>query len=235
MNIYEQILAKLRTKFPGADDATLQRIASKKSDGVTDEGKVDSIVEGISLVDVMNNYGDYRADGAQKTAVANYEKKHGIKDGKPISEPKPETQPSPAQQTQTETPPAPPQEREPSQALTAQDIARLVTEGVNNALKPFGERLDRMDAEKAKAEFDAKVEGVAKSFGIPTFAYRGKTIPSDADLNQYFTDLKQEMQNEGYQFAPPPQAGAPQDHADDGRQIAGLINEGTEQLNKENK
>ena len=84
MNIYEQILAGLKTKFQGVEDATLQRIASKKAEGVTDESKVNSIVEGISFQDVLTSYGDYRADGAQKTAVANYEKKHNIKDGKPI-------------------------------------------------------------------------------------------------------------------------------------------------------
>ena len=49
MNIYEQILAGLKTKFQGVEDATLQRIASKKAEGVTDESKVNSIVEGISF------------------------------------------------------------------------------------------------------------------------------------------------------------------------------------------
>ena len=58
MNIYEQILAGLKTKFQGVEDATLQRIASKKAEGVTDESKVNSIVEGISFQDVLTSYGD---------------------------------------------------------------------------------------------------------------------------------------------------------------------------------
>ena len=90
MTIFEQILAGLQQKFAGVDTATLTRIATKKAEGVTDETKVTSIVEGISFQDVMQNYGDFRAGQAQTSAVSNYEKKHGLKDGKPIENPKPE-------------------------------------------------------------------------------------------------------------------------------------------------
>ena len=90
MTIFEQILAGLQTKFSGVDTATLTRIATKKAEGVTDETKVNSIAEGISFSDVMNNYGNFRAGQAQVSAVSNYEKKHGLKDGKPIENPKPE-------------------------------------------------------------------------------------------------------------------------------------------------
>lgn len=189
MNIYEQILAGLRTKFTGADDATLQRIASKKSEGVTDESKVNSIVEGISFTDVMNNYGDYRADGAQKTAVANYERKHNLKDGKPIEEPNPQPVPAPAPAPNPEPTPALAPEPAPApQGLSAQDIAKLVSAGVAEALKPFSARLDKMDAEKEQAAFAERVHAVAKGFGIPSYAYEVSVIPRDADLNQYFTD-----------------------------------------------
>lgn len=49
MTILEQILAGLQQKFAGVDTAILTRIATKKAEGVTDETKVNSIVEGISL------------------------------------------------------------------------------------------------------------------------------------------------------------------------------------------
>lgn len=52
MTIFEKILAGLQQKFPGVDTATLTRIATKKAEGVTDETKVNSIVEGISFSDV---------------------------------------------------------------------------------------------------------------------------------------------------------------------------------------
>ncbi len=84
MTILEQILAGLQQKFAGVDTAILTRIATKKAEGVTDETKVNSIVEGIGFSDVLNSYGDFCAGDASKTAVSNYEKKHNLKDGKPI-------------------------------------------------------------------------------------------------------------------------------------------------------
>lgn len=217
MNIYEQILAGLRTKFQGADDATLQRMASKKAEGVTDESKVNSIVEGISFQDVLTSYGDYRADGAQKTAVSNYEKKHNIKDGKPIEEPKPQD-PLP-----TPTPQTNPTEQVPAWAQSLID-----------SNKTLSEKLAAMDAKTKADERNQQIAAVAKSFGIPEFAYKGKQIADDADLNQYFTDLKQEMQNSGFQFAKSPEEGN-HEHKSEVSSIAEQINNGTQEIVEQNK
>lgn len=216
MNIYEKLLAALKTKFQGVEDAILQRIASKKAEGVTDESKVNSIVEGISFQDVLTSYGDYRADGAQKTAVSNYEKKHNIKDGKPIEEPKPQD------------PPTDPKPNEP------QDLAAQIAAALGTALKPLTDRMDAMDAKTKADARNAQIDEVAKSFGIPEFAYKGKQIADDADLNQYFTDLKQEMQNSGFQFAKSPEEGN-HEHQSEVNSIAEQINKGTQQIVEQNK
>lgn len=217
MNIYEQILAALKTKFQGVEDATLQRIASKKSEGVTDESKVNSIVEGISFQDVLTSYGDYRADGAQKTAISNYEKKHNIKDGKPIEETKPQ-QP----QTPAPTPQPKPVEEVPAWAQSLID-----------SNKTLSEKLAAMDA-KTKADIRCQqIDEVAKSFGIPEFAYKGKQIADDADLNQYFTDLKQEMQNSGFQFVKSPEEGN-HEHQSEISSIAEQIEKGTKEIVEQN-
>lgn len=219
MNIYEQILAGLKTKFQGVEDATLQRIASKKAEGVTDESKVNSIVEGISFQDVLTSYGDYRADGAQKTAVSNYEKKHNIKDGKPIEEPKPQDPPTDPKPT----PQVAPTEQVPAWAQSLID-----------SNKTLSEKLAAMDA-KTKVDIRNKqIDDVAKTFGIPEFAYKGKTIADDADLNQYFTDLKQEMQNSGFQFAKSPEEGN-HEHKTEVNSIAEQINKGTQEIVEQNK
>lgn len=215
MSIYEQILAGLKTKFQGVEDATLQRIASKKAEGVTDESKVNSIVEGISFQDVLTSYGDYRADGAQKTAVSNYEKKHNIKDGKPIEEPKPQDPlPTPTPQTTEQVP------------AWAQSLI--------DSNKALSEKLAAMDAKTKADERNQQIADVAKSFGIPEFAYKGKQIADDADLNQYFTDLKQEMQNSGFQFAKSPEEGN-HEHKSEVNSIAEQINKGTQQIVEQNK
>lgn len=216
MNIYELILAGLRTKFTGVDDATLQRIASKKSEGVTDESKVNSIVEGITFQDVVTNYGDFRADGAQRTAVANYEKKHNIKDGKPIEESKPQ----------------PPLQTDPK-PNDQQDLAAQIAAALGAALKPLSERLDAMDAKTKEDARNHQIDAVAKSFGIPEFAYKGKQIAEDADLNKYFTDLKQEMQNSGFQFAKSPQEGN-HEHQSEISSIAEQIEKGTKEIVEQN-
>ena len=216
MNIYEKLLAALKTKFQGVEDAILQRIASKKAEGVTDESKVNSIVEGISFQDVLTSYGDYRADGAQKTAVSNYEKKHNIKDGKPIEEPKPQD------------PPTDPKPNEP------QDLAAQIAAALGTALKPLTDRMDAMDAKTKADARNAQIDEVAKSFGIPEFAYKGKQIADDADLNQYFTDLKQEMQNSGFQFAKSPEEGN-HEHQSEVNSIAEQINKGTQEIVEQSK
>lgn len=217
MNIYEQILAALKTKFQGVEDATLQRIASKKSEGVTDESKVNSIVEGISFQDVLTSYGDYRADGAQKTAISNYEKKHNIKDGKPVEETKPQQPQIPAP-----TPQPKPAEEVPAWAQSLID-----------SNKTLSEKLAAMDA-KTKADIRyQQIDNVAKSFGIPEFAYKGKQIADDADLNQYFTDLKQEMQNSGFQFVKSPEEGN-YEHQSEISSIAEQIEKGTKEIVEQN-
>lgn len=217
MNIYEQILAALKTKFQGVEDATLQRIASKKSEGVTDESKVNSIVEGISFQDVLNSYGDYRADGAQKTAISNYEKKHNIKDGKPIEENKP-------QQPQT---PAPTPQPKPAEEVPAW------AQSLIDSNKTLSEKLAAMDAKTKADTRNQQIENVAKSFGIPKFAYEGKHIAEDVDLNQYFTDLKQEMQNSGFQFAKSPEEGN-HEHQSEVSSIAEQIEKGTKEIVEQN-
>lgn len=131
----EKLLALLKTKFPGVDNATLERIAAKRVENVTDEAQLPAIVEGISFQDVLQSYGDYRAGDAAQTAVRNYEKKHGLKDGMKVDDggaPYPKTEPAPK--------PAGGEDQVPSwvQALI-------------DSNKKLNERLDKMDSERTTA------------------------------------------------------------------------------------
>lgn len=82
----EKLLALLQTRFAGVDNAILDRIATKKAENITDEAQLPTIVEGIGFQDVLTSYGDYRAGDATQTAVKNYEKRHNLKEGKPIGQ-----------------------------------------------------------------------------------------------------------------------------------------------------
>jgi hypothetical protein len=213
MNIQELILAGLQHKFTGVDTAVLTRIATKKAEGVTDETKVNSIVEGISFSDVLNSYGDFRANTAVTSAVSNYEKKHGLKDGKPIEIEKPVEKP-------VEKP--------------ADDMATIIANAVSAAVKPLSDKLTQFETEKAQVTRQEQILAKAKEYGIPeTFAKR-YAIPEDADLNTYFKDAKQELANVGFSGVTPPES-AETKIEKEAESIAKMINEETKKDVEQNK
>lgn len=211
MTIFEQILAGLQQKFSGADTATLTRIATKKAEGVTDETKVNSIVEGISFQDVMQNYGDFRAGQANISSVANYEKKYGLKDGKPIENQKPEP-PKPGEK---------PDEKP--------DIAKMIADGIAAGIKPFSDKLAAFEAKEAQAQRMAQISSVAKRYGIPDFMLKDRTIPENTDLDTYMKDVKQEMTNAGFQFNKSPET-AEQKLEKETSEFAKMIENDTKQI-----
>ena len=184
MTILEQILAGLQQKFAGVDTAILTRIATKKAEGVTDETKVNSIVEGISFSDVLNSYGDFRAGDASKTAVTNYEKRHNLKDGKPV-----ETTTTTTQQQTTEQQP---------------DMAKIIADAVSAAVKPLSDKIAQFETEKSQATRQEQILAKAKEYGIPENYAKRCAIKDDEDLDAYFKDLKQEFANDGFKGVVPP-------------------------------
>lgn len=210
MTIIEQILAALQQKFSGVDTAILSRIANKKGEGVTDESKVNSIVEGIGFQDVLNSYGDFRADGAASTAVKNYERKHNLKDGKAVDE-----------STSTS-------ENE------SQDIAKLIAEAVSAAVSPLSDKLTQFEAAKAKETRDEQILAKAKEYGIPDTIAKRYAVPDDADLDSYFKDAKQELANAGFNGIPSPESSDAKIEKENAS-IAKMINEGTKSIVEQNK
>lgn len=210
MTIIEQILAALQQKFSGVDTAILSRIANKKGEGVTDESKVNSIVEGIGFQDVLNSYGDFRADGAASTAVKNYERKHNLKDGKAVDE-----------STSTS-------ENE------SQDIAKLIAEAVSAAVSPLSDKLTQFEAAKAKETRGEQILAKAKEYGIPDTIAKRYAIPDDADLDSYFKDAKQELANAGFNGNPSPESSDAKIEKENAS-IAKMINEGTKSIVEQNK
>lgn len=89
MEFEQLILNALQTKFTGVDAKILGRIAKKcaKTATGTTEADAKTIVDGITFQQVLESHADYRANEAQKTAVANYESKHNLRDGKPVEAP----------------------------------------------------------------------------------------------------------------------------------------------------
>jgi len=79
----KKILEALKAKFEGVSEAILDRIATKLAKTATTDEQVTTAVEGVTLQQVIESYGDSRATEAQQTAVRNYEAKHNLENGKP--------------------------------------------------------------------------------------------------------------------------------------------------------
>lgn len=218
MTIIEQILAALQQKFSGVDTAILSRIANKKGEGVTDESKVNSIVEGIGFQDVLNSYGDFRAEGAASTAVKNYERKYNLKDGKAVDEPKPTPTPTP----------------KPTPTNEPQDIAKLIADAVSAAVSPLSDKLTQFEAAKARETRGEQILAKAKEYGIPDTIAKRYAIPDDADLDSYFKDAKQELANAGFNGIPSPESSDAKIEKENAS-IAKMINEGTKSIVEQNK
>lgn len=90
----KKALELLKAKFDGVSDAILTRIAAGLAAKHSDEAALETAVEAITFQNILESYGDSRANEAQQTAVTNYEKKYNLKDGKTV-EPDPKLQVEP--------------------------------------------------------------------------------------------------------------------------------------------
>jgi hypothetical protein len=79
------ILNALKTRFVGVSEIVLNRIADKLAKTVTKDDDVQAAVDAVTFQQVIDGEADRRATEATQTAVANYEKKHSLKEGKPVA------------------------------------------------------------------------------------------------------------------------------------------------------
>ena len=81
----KEILDALKAKFPGVSDSILGRIADKLAKTATTAEQVTTAVEGVTIQQVIESYGDSRGTEASNTArenaVKDYESRYGLKDG----------------------------------------------------------------------------------------------------------------------------------------------------------
>ena len=133
----KKILDALIEKYTGVKEPILRRVAAKLAKTVENEDDIATAIEG-AFTDVLEAYGDQRATDAQKTAVANYERKHGLKDGKAVDGGKPDDEPE--QIPADDTP----------------EWAKALIEA-NKSLK---ERLDAMDGEKRSQSRRSIIDGI---------------------------------------------------------------------------
>ena len=81
MNIRKFILDALKKKFEGVDEKVLNRIARNAAKTVKTEDEATQFVEDYTIQQVIDSYSDSRVT----ESISSYEKKHGLKDGKPAN------------------------------------------------------------------------------------------------------------------------------------------------------
>lgn len=80
----KELFDALKAKFPRVSDSILDRIATKLAKTATTAEQVKTAVEGVTIQQVIESYGDSRAteasETARKNAVQEYESRYGLKD-----------------------------------------------------------------------------------------------------------------------------------------------------------
>lgn len=183
----KKIFDALQTKFQGVDAQILDRIATKKAEGQTDESQIPTLVEGVSFQDVLQSYGDFRAGDASVKAVSNYEKKYNLKEGKTIETPQPNPNPTP----------------EPSN----QDDAPAWAKALIEQNKTLNEKIALIENRTTLEQRTAAIQAKAKEYGIPESQVKRYSIPEDVNLDEYFKDAKQELVNLGFKGVGSPDLG----------------------------
>lgn len=196
MNIKEIIIQLLKAKFQGVSDAILDRIATKLAKTVTTEEEANTAVEGVTFQQVLESYGDSRATEAQRTAIQNYETKHGLKDGKPTQ--------------QQQTPPSPPP---PQKTEDMPDWAKALIDSNKTVM----ERLNAMDGDRVTAERKQKLSEIIQR--LPENLRKGYDRISvdrlkDDEFNTLLSDVTLEVEGivkdagkKGAVFGMPPVGG----------------------------
>ena len=171
-----KILEALKAKFEGVSDTILDRIAAKLAKTVTNIEDVDTAVAGVTFQQVLESYGDARATDAQKTAVANYERKYGLKDGTKVNGGAPQPEPK----------------QEPKQDDTMPEWARVLVE----SNKQLTERIAAIDTERTandrKGKLDTLLKDLPEELRKP-YRHINISTMSEEEFGQLIDELPNEV------------------------------------------
>ncbi|MEY8608454.1 hypothetical protein AALM74_04650 [Parabacteroides segnis] len=179
----KKLLEALKTKFVGIDEAILDRIATKKAEGLTDESKITALVDGITIQYVIQSYGDYRANEANVSSVNNYEEKYGLKDGKPVEKG------GDGNGSGTG--------KEGKKTYTADELDSYLNTKLEEKWKPYQQEIETYKAEKAKSERQILITSKAKELGLTDSDMEFVTVPEGKDVSEFLTGYKQSLINRG--------------------------------------
>lgn len=130
-------------------------------------------------------------------------------------------------------PPKPDQkpDQDPSKGLTLDDV----TAAIAKAMEPLTASIKAInDATAAKTRAE-QIAAKAKEYGVPENFVKRFAIADDANLDDFFKEVKQDFANIGFEGAKAPEQGQGDPGAGDGKQIADLIDAGTKTITESKK
>lgn len=204
----EKILAVLKTKCLdlGFDAKAIDGVAAALAESVTDESGIETAVSGVIPILKVFQAGFDRARTEYKTLKNQYE------------ELKAKAEASPAKGGEQGN------KNEPEKTFDAEAFKAEL-------LKAFREEQAAATKQSQQAaQRTADIVTKAKEFGIPEKFIAKLSIAQDADLDEYFKGVKQDLIDAGFEFSEPPTQGG--GVTENGNDIAKLIDAGTEQIVK---
>lgn len=203
----QKILTALKNKYAnlGFSQKALDGVADYLEKTVTEESQIETAIVGVeSLLKVFQAEADRSRTELNALRVENEELKK-------------------KQQT-------PPKEDEQQDEPEWFKAFKKEQEERYNALK---QESDTLKSEKARAERASLIAEKAKEFGIPEKIASRLSVADDANLDDYFKGVKQELSDAGFEFSELPDVGG--GVKTNGESIANLINEGTKQIVEQSK
>ena len=169
----ETILSLLKARFADVPDTILEGIANSQSEAITTQEEANSFVEGITLQNIFESYGNQRAAEAANTPNA-------------------VSQLGEAAIAHVAT-----ADMKPSFSAQYEDLIRqMIDAKIDAKVAPLQKQVEEYAAREAAQARESTILRIAKELDIPQFRIdEGFSIASDADENAIKAHLSKVKQN----------------------------------------
>lgn len=192
----DEILNALKAKFAGVSEKVLGRIADKLANTSQAGEDAQKIADSFTLAQLLESYGDSRANEAAITSVRNYEEKWGIKNGRAINENKPTN-------NTFATSDAPnlgrgAQEGRQTDAQQQPDITAIVAKAIADAVSPLQQQLAAFQGERTAQTRRERLTEATKT--LPEVLrnryvrdFERMSFADEDDFNAYLDELQPDI------------------------------------------
>lgn len=146
----KKILDLLIAAYAGVSSTILSRIAEKLAKTVNSDEEAQTAAEGVSFQSIIDAEADRRATDASQSAISNYEKKHSLKEGKPVNEGAGQQQNSQQQSSSTGA-----DGKEGKEG--GNDLAATIAAAIKSAVEPLTQEIATLKTQKAKEDFNTQL------------------------------------------------------------------------------